>query len=117
MRRDFVPVRRGTRTHPHTGPSHDPERGHLFIILTNKSADGQHLLAPIRSVSRTPDRTCLLGPGDPRFFKKLSFVSYGQMRLYHAASLIREVAAKSIEDRGLLDERVFALICNGFGDH
>jgi len=109
----FSPVRRGTLWIPHTGPAHDQERGHLFIILTDRSEDGEHLLVPVRSVGRTPDRTCLLGPGDHRFFTRLSFVSYAQMRIYSAATLIAQVSAGVIHDRGLLNERIFARICSG----
>ncbi len=75
---NFVPVRGDTLLILGTGPANDPDRGHLFILLTNVCSEGAILLAPIRSVRGQHDRTCLLGVGDHRFLKGPSWISYAQ---------------------------------------
>ena len=109
----FAPIRRMTLWIPGTGPSHDPERGHLFIILTDPCPAGMNLLVPVCSAGPKSDTTCLLGAGDHPFLKKKSFVAYHLLNTYAATPLVEQEQKKIIRCKGLLDEKIFALVCSG----
>jgi hypothetical protein len=109
----FAPARRMTLWIPGTGPAHDLERGHLFIILTDTCPAGMNLVVPVCSAGPKSDSTCLLGAGDHPFLKKKSFVAYYLLKRYDAEFLVQQEKKKIIESREILDERLFALVCNG----
>jgi hypothetical protein len=87
--------------------------GHLFIILTNTCERGLNLLVPVCTVTGRFDRTCLLGVGDHKFIRHPSYVMYSKMDLYSAKHLTSQVRAGIFGYEGVLDERVFALVCAG----
>jgi len=109
----FAPVRRATLLIPGTGPAHDPARAHLFVILTDPCPNGMVLVVPVCRAVRGYDNTCILGAGDHPFFKQKSYVAYYRLQTYSAAELIDKEEKQIIRFRGMLDEKVFALICNG----
>jgi hypothetical protein len=109
----FAPSRRSTLWIPSTGPVHDPGRGHLFIILTDPGPDGMNLLVPVCTAGKKFDSTCILGSGDHPFLKQKSFVAYYLVNTYAAEVLMEQEQKGIIEFRGMLDEKVFALVCNG----
>lgn len=96
-----------------TGPSHEPQRGHLHVILTNKCGDGHFLLVPVCSQHEKCDRTCLLGVGDHPFIVKPTFVYYSHADIYPEANLVKRLTEGDITFREQFDPKVFALICNG----
>ncbi len=104
----FVPVKQLTVHIPNTGAT-----GHLFIILTNKCANGQHLLVPVCTQRKKFDRACLLGKGDHKFINDPSYIQYSNAALYESQILIKQVNSGVISYEGLLDEKVFAHVCNG----
>jgi hypothetical protein len=53
---------------------------------------------------------------DHHFLKHKSYVAYSKLQTYSAVAIESQVQKGTIEDRGLIDERVFALICKGIGD-
>jgi hypothetical protein len=112
----FAPVRRATLWVPGTGPAEDPDRAHLFVILTNPCSDGMVLMVPICSLTNKADRTCLLGTGDHSFLKHPSFVAYYRLSKLKAATLVEQELRGAIKFRGMLDEKIFALICAGIED-
>ena len=109
----FLLQRRATLHIPDTGPKHEEEKGHLFIVLTNVCPEGDHLLVPVCSEHKRCDRTCLLGSGDHSFIKKPSYVAYSHARRYSADVLIKRVTESDITYRGLLKDQIFAMVCNG----
>lgn len=109
----FAPARRMTLWIPGTGPAHDPERGHLFIILTDSCSAGMNLLVPVCSAGSKPDTTCLLGAGDHPFLKRKSFVAYHLLKTYLTVSLVEQEKRKLIRPMGLLEAKLFAIVCNG----
>lgn len=106
----FQPQRSLTIHIPETGKT-----GHLFIILTNTCENGWNLLVPVCSAIGRYDRTCLLGVGDHKFIKHQSYVMYAKMDLYQAQHLIDQVRNGTFGYEGVVDERVFALVCAGVG--
>lgn len=110
---EFVLQRRATLHIPDTGPRHEEERGHLFIVLTNACSVGDHLLVPVCSQHKRCDHACLLGAGDHNFIKKPSYIAYSHARRYSGSSLAQRVIDGDVTYRGLLKEQVFALVCAG----
>lgn len=41
-------LKKGTLLIP-SGPTHDPDKKHLFVVCTDVCAEGRHLLVPINS--------------------------------------------------------------------
>lgn len=41
-------LKKGTLLIP-SGPTHDPDKKHLFVVCTDACAEGRHLLVPINS--------------------------------------------------------------------
>lgn len=109
----FQPLRTFTLHIPGTGPAHNPDKAHLFVILTNTCKDGKNLLVPICSERPKCDRTCLLGAGDHPFLNRLSFVSYAQLAQYDAEHIKNQVLSKVIEYKGIMDAVIFARVCAG----
>ena len=110
----FVPKKRDTLVIPETGPLHDPNRPHLFIVLTNQCKDGKHLLVPVCSRHPKCDRSCLLDKDDHRsYLKHDSFVSYFHADLYSHSVLSKKVTSNQVVYRGAFHERTFGFVCNG----
>lgn len=109
----FVPLHRTTLWIPETGPTSDPHKGHLFVVLTDPCPEGAVLLVPICSQYERCDKTCLVGAGDHPFLKHPSFVFYARLKTYVAAELVESEKAGNVTYRGLLDERLFGFICAG----
>jgi hypothetical protein len=112
----FYPSKQCALHIPGTGPKDDPTRGHLFIVLTNKSNKGDHLLVPVCSIRDKHDKTCLLGKGDHKFITRPSFIMYARADLFETKSLIKQVTDGVIGYEGLLNEKIFARVCNGVGN-
>lgn len=96
-----------------TGPQTDPDRGHLHIILTNKCPDENHLLVSISTRHHGCDDTCLLRIGDHDFIKKDSYVAYRHTKIWSANKISQKITNGDITFRGLIDEKIFALISLG----
>jgi hypothetical protein len=109
----FKVVRRITLWIPGTGPIHDLNRGHLFIVLTDPGPRGNVLAVPICTADKKFDTTCIVGAGDHHFLKHKSYVAYHKLNLYSSATLEAQVQKKVVEHRGILDEKIFARVCAG----
>lgn len=113
MKGVFQPLRSLTLWIPNTGPANDPSRGHVFVILTNTCADGKNLLVPVCTRRTKFDSTCLLGKGDHEFIKEPSFVFYAGLQTREAAVLKKQADDDIITYKGILDKKLFALVCAG----
>jgi hypothetical protein len=115
----FVPFKRATLLIP-SGPVNDPDRKHLFVLLTDPvEAPGfdekQVLLVNIASVSNSVyfDSTCLLKPGEHRFIKHDSYVLYAKARIQTANALLRGVKSGQLIPQEIMDQAVVQRICDG----
>ena len=115
----FVPYRRATLLVP-SGPAHDPEQKHLFIILNDPAhvlayGDKHSLLVGITTIqSGIPhDSSCELHPGDHLFIKHRSCVFYAQARIEISQKLIDGVKRGIFAAQGMLAEDLFARVCRG----
>lgn len=116
--RIFLPARRATVLVP-SGPASDPERKHLFIVLTDPRGNPASVaMVSVQSVIRgiAPDATCLLYPGDHQFLKRDSFVAYRHGRIEPAQKLVDGVRQGVLEAREMLEDAVFARVLRGLSE-
>lgn len=117
----FLPLRRATLLVP-SGPENDPDRKHLFILLTDP-ADAEAGVRAVLMVSLSSikaglphDPACLLYPGDHPFVKRNSFVVYQKARIEEAEKVLRGVKDGKLVPQNPMDSAVFARICKGLED-
>lgn len=115
----FVPFKRATLLIP-SGPTHDPERKHLFVLLTDpiESPDYQGkqvLLVSIASVHKNLpyDTTCIIQPTEHRFIKHESYVFYAKARIEAANALLRGVKSGQLIPHDLMNDGLIQRIANG----
>jgi hypothetical protein len=112
----FIPLRQTTLHIPGTGPERDPERGHLFIVLTSPNVEKQVLATSVSSYYPRCDHTCILESGCHKFIKRKSFVLYAQASTFPAEKIIQRVQDGEIRYMGLIEETIFEKICDGLLD-
>jgi len=116
----FQPVRRATLLIP-SGPAHDRDRKHLFIILTDPVANpfnGEKNSLLLTSLSTLDtalphDPTCILHLGDHPFVTRDSYVSYRDSRILETTKIINGVASGEFVVKDLMDSRIVDTICDG----
>ncbi len=115
----FVPYRRATLLVP-SGPAHDPDRKHLFIVLTDPAQvldyDRKHsLLVGVSTIYQrvTHDPACELFPGDHPFIRQKSYVYYAEARIEASQKLVDGVKRGLLSPKGMLIEDIFARVCHG----
>jgi hypothetical protein len=113
----FAPVRRATLLIP-SGPAHDLDRKHLFIVLTDSIINPENqrpsvLLTSLSTVDPALpyDATCILHPGDHPFITHDSFVSYRTSRISEESKLIAGVATGVFVAKELMDIAIVEKIC------
>lgn len=110
----FQAVKRATLLYP--SPSHnDPNKKHLFIILTDPCGPAnQVLLASVSTVrGNNHDKSCILTSEDHEFCCDESFVAYAFCRTEPAAKLVKGVESNYFSDKGLIGEDAFKRIVDG----
>jgi hypothetical protein len=112
----FVPFKQTTIHVPGTGPAHDPDRGHLFIILTSPSAAGDVLSVSCSRAYPRCDRTCVLEAGCHRFIRKESFILYAKPEIYRVDLIRARVRDGDVTYKGLIGDGLFERICDGLLD-
>lgn len=116
----FQPVRRATLLIP-SGPAHDRDRKHLFIILTDPVADpltggkDSVLLTSLSTLDTAlpHDPTCILHSGDHPFVTRDSYVSYRTSRIQEAEKIINGVASGVLVEKEPMDSGIVERICDG----
>lgn len=118
----FWPAKRATLLIP-SGPDHDLDRKHLFILLTDPipapdMGAKQVLLVGIatRNSNLPHDPTCLLYPGDHPFIIRESYVNYRFARIEEADKLATGVQKGMFVPKGTIDTGIFARVCQGLVD-
>ena len=113
----FVPYPRATILIP-SGPTSDPERHHLFIIINDPvphTGEGEVLLVSVSTVKTQIyyDKTCLLSAGSHEFIKKDSFIDYGEARVETAQKLIDGVLQGKFIPKQPMDDEPFQRVKAG----
>ena len=110
----YVPLKGGTLLIP-SGPNHDPDRMHLFVILTDRCPSGNHRIVSVSSVGtrRAFDKTCLLSGGCHEIIRRDSFVDYSFTAIKAAQSLKDGVDNSEFVHKAPIDPHILTDICNG----
>lgn len=113
----WFPARRATLLVP-SGPVHDSERKHLFVLLTDPfDVEGIASVLMVSLSSRYPglpyDPACLLYPGDHPFFTRESYVVYAKARIEPSEKLQRGVERGALTPKDIMDAGIFARISQG----
>lgn len=115
----FVPYRRATLLVP-SGPAHDSERKHLFVVLTDPAEvleyPGKHsLLVGIASIyPEIPhDPACELYAGDHEFIRHKSYVEFARAAIEQSQKLVNGVKRGELVAKAMLAEEIFARVCKG----
>jgi len=115
----FVPFRRATLLVP-SGPAHDPDQKHLFVVLTDpvEAFDfaGKHsLLVGVASLypDVPHDPACELHAGDHEFIRHKSYVAYAHARIEPSQKLVNGVKSGDLVAKTMLVQEIFARVCKG----
>jgi hypothetical protein len=104
-----------------SGPAHDPQRRHLFVILANPVAvdlQTQDLQVPVVSISKIIDGqpydgTCVLYRGDHPFIVQASYVYYAMAFCILTAKLTQRIHAEECIPCAKLIPEVFERVLTG----
>lgn len=111
----FLPFPKATLLVP-SGPDHDPDRKHLFIVLTSPQKE-QPLVLMVGVSSIRPhqshDTACLLYSGDHPFIRHESYVRYTGARLIEGQSLADGVKTGKLVAREPVSDEIMARIIGG----
>lgn len=111
----FLPYRKATLLMP-SGPEHDPDRMHLFIVLTDPvTGDKLVLIASLCSVcGGVPyDKTCVLEAGEHQFIRHKSYIDYSKLNIVEAGKLSKGVQTGVFMNKGPMSEDVVNRIIDG----
>lgn len=112
-------IKRATVLIP-SGPSHDPQRKHLHIVLTDPTTTtGDVLIVCVVSIPPAAigyDPSCTLFPGEHPFVLKDSYVAYRFTRIVSANILEAKVADGEYVAKPMLDEKPFEYVVGGLFD-
>lgn len=111
----FIPIKRATLLIP-SGPANDPNRLHLFILLTDPITEEKLvLLCPVSTLypDKWHDPTCILDNTDHEFIQHRSFVNYSKARIITAAKLDNGVKNNLFKAKATVSEEVYVRICEG----
>jgi hypothetical protein len=110
----FQPLKKKTLLMP-SGPQADPDRKHLWVILTDACLMEAHLLVSICTLraDRFHDPACILNPGDHRRIKDPSWVEYRRSRTMHSYALVNGASAWLYHPDDPISDPVFERICEG----
>jgi hypothetical protein len=95
------------------GPASDPDRGHLFVVLTDTCQNGENLLVPICKIGTKYDKTCTLKAGEHEFIKYPSYVEYYRLQTYSAVVIQARVEKQIILPKSPVSEGVLNRLCEG----
>lgn len=97
-----------------SGPSHDPDRQHLFIVCNDTDENGLNLIVPVTSwTNDLCDATCPLEPHEHAFLKHSSYVLYRKARIEDTKTLQAGLASGLLTSHDPVNGQVFLKVRNG----
>ncbi len=90
----FKPQKKATLLMP-SGPPDDPERRHLWVILTDSCQHEANLLVNVSTLrdGRFHDPACILEPGEHKRITVRSWIEYRRAKAVYSSALIKGEAA------------------------
>ncbi|MGA2067936.1 MAG: hypothetical protein ABSG86_23405 [Thermoguttaceae bacterium] len=89
---------------------------HLWIVISDPSLDGSHVLVANVSTDRGHDPACILQPGDHPFVKHRSCIRYDKCCLWRNADLERLVSSGRIRPQEPISAELLARVREGAGN-
>ncbi len=98
-----------------SGPANDPERKHLWIILTETCALGANLLVCVTSLRENQffDPACIIEPNEHRRIPRRSWIEYRRCRAERSDTLIQGEAAWLYQTVEPISDALFERVCTG----
>lgn len=99
---------------PGTGPAHDKDRSHLYVIITEPCENGFVLAVPICTIRTSKyDKTCELKLGDHDFIEYPSYVAYYHVTRYKAEQLEKQIHGGALHADEPVKQEVLKRIRDG----
>lgn len=110
----YIPGRGHTLLIP-SGTSNDPDKKHLFVIVTECSQDGGHLLVNFSTIREGVyfDPACIVEPGEHPFITVRSYIEYRLARRDMAIHLQRCVDGWLFQKKDDCDQALLNKISAG----
>jgi hypothetical protein len=98
-----------------SGPPHDRDRKHLFVLITDRCANHSHLGVPICTIEPGVwhDDACVLNAGCHEFLELPSFAMYRFAKIMHHALVSRRVDLNEFIPKADVSDEVCEIIRNG----
>ena len=113
----YRPVRKAGLLIP-SGTYENPDALHLHIILTNKCADGFHLLGSIATVRRGQrhDPICIIEADEHPFINRLSYAIYRRFTTVRSSHITKCVDGWVYRKHDPISDDLYERICEGIAD-
>lgn len=110
----FQPLKKATLLIP-SGPPRDPDRNHLWVVLTDPCPAEANLIISISSVKAGHfyDPACVIDAGAHRRITVQSWAVYKLCRAVHSVSLIKGEAAWLYRADDPVSDKLFEQLCKG----
>ena len=98
-----------------SGTPDDPERMHLFVVLTPPCNNNHQLIVPICSIKEGifHDPSCILDVGDNAFIQRPSYVLYRRIDKIHKDHLDQRISNKTYIHKENVSDQVLEKIKAG----
>lgn len=97
-----------------SGPSHDPNRKHLFVVCTDPCPDGKQLVVCVASwVNDLCDGTCILQEHEHPFLTHQSYILYREARVEAVADIEKGIDDGRFLPRAAMNAQTFLRVRNG----
>ncbi len=110
----YEPARGHTLLIP-SGTNQDPEKKHLFVLITDRCAAGSHMLVSLSTIREGVfhDPACVVDVGEHPFVKAQSFIEYRMARMDTAIHLQRCVDGWTFLPKENVSRELLEKICGG----
>lgn len=98
-----------------SGTFSDPNKKHLFVILTDQCNNAKHLLVPTCSIKEGKyyDATCIIKAGDHPFIRHTSYIDYRLITERFSQQLSQSIQSGNLFLKEPCAESIFQKICFG----
>jgi len=114
MSNNYVPYKKGTLLIP-SGTLIEPNKRHLFVILTDRCSNYGHMCVPISTIKSfiRYDDACVVPANSHEFITEDSFVLYRFAETRHFAHISKNVGLKFFIPKADVSDTLFQAICDG----
>jgi hypothetical protein len=110
----FRPTKKATLLMP-SGPPDDPDRLHLWIVLTDPCELNANLIVSVSTLHehRFHDPACVIAAGEHRRIRWTSWIEYRRAKALHSNALVRGEAAWYYREDQPVTDALFERVCRG----